>query len=125
MQGQSTPSSKPLESAGFYHFFYLSSARSTSVSDEIDAILAASSRNNVKVDVTGMLLFHEGSFIQYLEGPVAQRLFGEWSMGFRQNNSLPELQSFHFDLDALEKRLPETTPSMVRTMMRTVFQTAR
>jgi hypothetical protein len=71
MQGQSTPSSKPLESAGFYHFFYLSSARSKSVSDEIDAILAASRRNKMKVDVTGMLLFHEWSFIQYLEGPQA------------------------------------------------------
>ena len=153
MPGQSTISSHSRESEEeYYHFFYLSSARVTSVSDQIDAILAASRRNNVKADVTGMLLFHEGSFIQYLEGPqagvvatrariavdvrhsgmlklsdgpVAQRVFGEWSMGFRQNNSLPELQSFHFDLDALEKRLPETTPTMARTMMRTVFQTAR
>ena len=95
------------------------------MSDEIDAILATSRLNNMKVDVTGMLLFQDGSFVQYWEGPVTQRIFGEWSMGFWQNNSLPELQSFHFDLDALEKRLPEPTPTMVRTMMRTVFQTAR
>lgn len=72
MPGQSRTSSNSRESEEeYYHFFYLSSARVTSVADQIDAILAASRRNNVKADVTGMLLFHEGSFIQYLEGPEA------------------------------------------------------
>lgn len=116
--------------------------------DEVVVIQSASRRNNV----TGMLLFHEGTSIQYLEGPqagvvatkdrialddrnsgmlqlsegpVGDRLFGEWSMGFRQDNSLPELQSFHFDRNALEKRLPETTPTMFRALIRTVFQTSR
>ena len=116
--------------------------------DEVDAIQSASRRNNVTVDVTRMLLFHEGTFIQYMEGPqagvvatkdriavddghsgmlllyegpVADRLFGEWSMGFWQDNSLPEIQSFHFDPDALEKRPPETTPTMFRALIWTVF----
>ena len=95
-----------------------------------------------------MLLFHEGAIVQYLEGPragvistrdrfatdprhtgvlklsegpVEHRLFGDWSMEFRLDTTLPELQSFHFDLEALDARLPESTP----LMMRKIYETAR
>lgn len=36
---------------------------------EIEQILAASRRNNVRVDVTGALMFNTGCFAQVLEGP--------------------------------------------------------
>jgi hypothetical protein len=76
---------------------------------EIDAILAASRRNNARVGVTGALMFNAGCFGQVLEGPqgaveavferiqqderhgdvsllalqpVEARAFEQWSMGF-------------------------------------------
>nr|QQZ51135.1 BLUF domain-containing protein [Phenylobacterium glaciei] len=38
---------------------------------ELDAILAASHRNNRRCGVTGMLCHYEGSFLQFLEGEAA------------------------------------------------------
>ena len=76
---------------------------------EVEAILAASRRNNQVAGVTGALMFNAGCFAQVLEGerdvveatferiqqderhgdvsllafePVASRAFGDWSMGF-------------------------------------------
>lgn len=76
---------------------------------EIDAILAASQRNNARVNVTGALIFNSGIFAQVLEGnsaeiestferiqrdprhgdvqvlafgPVQGRSFPSWSMAF-------------------------------------------
>jgi hypothetical protein len=76
---------------------------------EIESVLAASRRNNVRHDITGALLFTDGSFAQVLEGrladveatlaliardprhgevttleigPIDRRDFGEWSMAF-------------------------------------------
>lgn len=78
---------------------------------EVSAIIAASIRNNREVAVTGMLLVHEGWFLQALEGPaeavmttygrivgdprheaskilsagpVESREFGNWNMCARQ-----------------------------------------
>ncbi len=92
-----------------HHFFYLSSASRMLAASELEAILEVSRRNNAAAGVTGMLIHHEGTFIQYLEGPhdavVAterrirrdrrhsgvltlsqgtdgRRLFDGWSMGF-------------------------------------------
>ena len=41
------------------------------VAAEIQQILAASRRNNARVDVTGALMFNRGCFAQILEGPRA------------------------------------------------------
>lgn len=37
---------------------------------EIDRIVEVSARNNARVDVTGLLLVHDGWFLQALEGPM-------------------------------------------------------
>ncbi|MFC4350135.1 BLUF domain-containing protein [Fodinicurvata halophila] len=74
-------------------------------------ILETSRRNNARRDITGMLLYVEGNFMQVIEGPknailtlketiandprhsglieilstpVGERIFGNWSMGFRR-----------------------------------------
>jgi hypothetical protein len=39
-------------------------------SREVDEIIKASVRNNSAADLTGLLLVHEGWFVQALEGPV-------------------------------------------------------
>jgi hypothetical protein len=91
------------------HCIYASRAIATSVEAQIHTLLESSRRNNGAQGITGMLLFIEGSFFQVLEGdavvvdrvyeviardarhdrvtqiirePIAQRSFGEWSMGF-------------------------------------------
>ena len=38
--------------------------------EEIDALIAASIRNNGAADITGLLLVHDGWFVQVLEGPA-------------------------------------------------------
>ena len=89
---------------------YVSSATTTITEADITAILVQSRANNVLIGLTGALLFHEGRFIQILEGPVeqvrariavieadprhrnvqvlretaiARRQFPNWTMGFR------------------------------------------
>lgn len=89
---------------------YLSSATRQFAAPELRDLLGTSRVNNWKAGVTGMLLHHDGNFLQLLEGdagsiesiwskiardprhrgiivmldePREQRLFPEWSMGFR------------------------------------------
>lgn len=90
---------------------YLSTATSLPSVATLDAILADSRGWNADHDVTGLLLYHDGSFLQCLEGPEAGveatyqkimtasqhagmirlmderaevRLFPDWSMAFER-----------------------------------------
>ena len=49
---------------------YISTARPTVTPADVDAILAASRRNNQRLRVTGLLLFNGKRFLQLLEGPA-------------------------------------------------------
>jgi len=92
------------------HCIYSSAAADTNLSKEaLDEILQQSRTNNAKAGITGMLLYEGGTFFQVLEGeesivesiyekiekdprheritklivePIAERAFGEWSMGY-------------------------------------------
>lgn len=48
---------------------YVSVAAHPMSEDDLKEILAVSRRNNEKLNVTGMLLYRDGFFIQALEGP--------------------------------------------------------
>jgi hypothetical protein len=90
---------------------YISTARPTVTPADVDAILAASRRNNQRLRVTGLLLFNGKRFLQLLEGPASaveatyQRIaadprhfalvrlseraidvreFGDWDMAFQR-----------------------------------------
>lgn len=94
-----------------YHLVYMSAATDAFSEEDLTDILAASRRNNPKRNVTGMLLYSDGGFIQVLEGPkeqvlalyehieqdprhsstiklaegaVEERSFSEWEMGFQK-----------------------------------------
>lgn len=94
---------------------YYSSARQIFDEKALSSLLKVSRRNNKRLDVTGMLLFHDGNFIQALEGPewgvndtferikadrthgdirsigpieIEQRFFAEWSMGVMKEDLL-------------------------------------
>ncbi len=88
---------------------YASSARQLLTEDEIMAILEVSRRKNAERNITGILLYKDGNFLQVLEGDeeavtslyrtierdqrhkglillakrkIAEREFPDWSMGF-------------------------------------------
>lgn len=88
---------------------YMSAATHSMSTPELEQILTVARRNNVRLGITGVLLYSDGSFLQVLEGPahavdeifeqletdprhcnvvlvsrrlVAERSFGDWQMGF-------------------------------------------
>ncbi len=93
-----------------YYLVYLSSASTLLSEDELKDILVQSRENNTAQSITGMLLYMDGSIIQVLEGeeekvkalyrkialdprhtritrlvegPLTERNFPDWSMGYR------------------------------------------
>ena len=96
----------------FVQLLYLSNAKPELKQGDLDGILEVSRRNNPPRDITGLLVFANGVFIQVLEGPNEQvhtlfeticddtrhqevamlgeyvgqdRIFTKWSMGFLQS----------------------------------------
>lgn len=134
---------------------YVSSATHLLERDELRTILHGSRSRNEVAGVTGMLLYHEGSFMQVLEGPPEivdaldsrivrddrhrrvvkllewlddERLFPDWSMGFKDLDRLsvterdgaePYLESSLLD-DAYRAH-----PDRARRLLLTFKQNAR
>ncbi len=90
---------------------YSSRAAKDFSDDELAELLDVSRRNNARLGLTGVLLYRDGRFLQYLEGPepvvseridiiaadprhddfqirfrqpISARLFPSWSMGFER-----------------------------------------
>lgn len=107
-----------------YQLLYISAGTKDFSEPELEEILAVARENNKLLNITGMLLYHEGSFIQALEGDkavveklyqkigkdqrhletkvlyrgdVPDRDFRQWSMGFYRSNQSAEdnLEGFH------------------------------
>lgn len=51
---------------------YVSARKEICTKEEIDKILAACQRNNKDLDITGVLLYTDSRFVQYLEGDYDQ-----------------------------------------------------
>lgn len=93
-----------------YHIVYQSSAVGNLSVQELKQLLRQSRLNNLKADVTGLLLYCDGNFLQVLEGAettlhnlygkikadsrhthvstlseglIEQRIFSDWTMGFQ------------------------------------------
>ena len=105
-------------SSPLFFFSYASNATHLFSPDELVRLLAKSRERNAEANVTGLLLYRGGNFIQALEGPedavratvarierdprhagiiplwdgtVEERVFGNWSMGFDELVSMPPL----------------------------------
>jgi len=107
-----------------YYLIYLSAGVNWFSEKELTDILSISDINNSRNNITGLLLYSEGNFIQLLEGneqdvkdtferiskdqrhkgitPIAsgaidKRNFPEWAMGFKSINSgdLKELDAYN------------------------------
>lgn len=93
-----------------YFLIYVSAATSPFSEEELVDLLRSSRERNTRDEITGMLLYKDGRFMQLLEGPetavcatfhrivrdarhrdvtvllegqLAQRDFADWSMGFQ------------------------------------------
>lgn len=91
------------------HLIYVSAATQSMEEAALMKLLANARENNQRLNVTGMLLYSEGTFFQVLEGdqsviedlfasisgdtrhqhvtkiihePIVSRVFGNWSMGY-------------------------------------------
>lgn len=93
------------------HLAYVSVRKKNCTDEEIEKILAACKVNNAPLDITGVLLYSDSKFIQYVEGesaslmslydkikkdvrheravmisynPIKKRIFPSWQMGSRK-----------------------------------------
>ncbi len=57
---------------GVYQIVYTSSATKPLSTQEIKALELAASERNLKLDITGLLIYQNGKFLQFLEGPKNQ-----------------------------------------------------
>ena len=98
----------------FFQLIYSSAAAPSFDESQLPELLEVARTNNSKLFITGMLLYHERSFIQVLTGPkthvetlfekiskdprhtdtrvlfrgsVTERSFNDWSMGFYQSTA--------------------------------------
>ncbi len=98
---------------------YLSSATAQFSDADLVELLTRARLHNSRLGITGMLLYHDGNFLQVLEGeetsvralfskiaqdprhhgviklldrPITERVFSEWSMAFR---TIADLSSEH------------------------------
>ena len=96
---------------GLHTLVYVSSAVGALTEADLEAILAVSRDRNRQDDITGVLLYHDGNFMQCLEGesekvhatyericrdrrhtgtvvlidaPITERSFSGWAMGYLQ-----------------------------------------
>lgn len=127
---------------------YVSNTRTNLNDSDLNAILESARRNNRAHQITGMLLYLEGAFLQVLEGPdhevgavydriardqrhwdtqilldrQAQRAFGEWSMGFERLDGPTPDGAFAVTLDRVMGKIdPESLkdlPALVATFCR-------
>jgi hypothetical protein len=123
---------------------YVSSAVHLFSDEELTALLETSRRNNAQAGITGMLLYKDGNFMQFLEGPKdkvcallekiktdlrhkgmiillqqehAEREFIDWSMGFKKlgRDNLPGIPGYSDFLD-----LPLTSEQFLLNPSRTL-----
>ncbi len=113
-----------LEQIDLIQLIYISAANHEFSEEELSALLEQARKNNESLNISGMLLYHGGSFIQALEGErelvealyqkigadprhsetqvlfrgeIKERDFEGWSMGFYRSRqtSAENLEGFH------------------------------
>ncbi|WP_158824844.1 BLUF domain-containing protein [Mucilaginibacter lacusdianchii] len=134
------------------YLIYISTASRNITQDDLLDILTVSRNNNTKNNLTGMLLYGEGAFIQVLEGEtealkqsyqviqsdprhynlikmasgeLEQRNFPEWAMGFKAANA-DELAEFNGYINPAGKSfLQEADANAVISMLQVFADTNR
>ena len=138
-----------------YYLVYVSSATRLFTQQELVDLLQVSRRNNEPAQITGMLLYQDGNFMQYLEGPkdavltsmariskdprhhgiitllqneTGEREFSDWAMGFKSlDASVPDGNPGYTDFlnTPLDSQKFQSDPSMSMKLLRTFKQKMR
>lgn len=137
-----------------FYILYASTAVRPFTDTELGELLRVSRLNNAAANISGMLLYYEGSILQYIEGSEADvtalfhkisndtrhlgifaldksslesRALPEWTMGYKALNheGLGRLGRFDFTKEALERSLDPDMPGLVLSMMRTFYKSAK
>lgn len=116
----------------FYTLVYISSATKAMSENDLVDLLNVARRNNILQDITGMLLYRNGEFMQALEGEksaveelyehiskdsrhnellvlarkdIVERVFSNWSMGFENlsGSALSEIEGYSDFIDVAFK----------------------
>lgn len=104
-----------------YYLIYVSHATKAMTEGDLLELLVEARNNNLKLDITGMLLYQKGQFMQMLEGDrlavvelyndiikdarhhevvtimdgmIEKRSFPDWSMGFKQMDEMSSMLPF-------------------------------
>jgi hypothetical protein len=134
-----------------HQFLYVSNCSQAIPASDLDDILVASRKNNIAREITGMLLYIDGGFLQILEGTkqtldevyariaadkrhfnprllldrnVPARCFVGWSMGFEHLRGRDgEIQGmFGITSEAIAGRLSPGAGRVVATMLETFYR---
>lgn len=118
------------------YLIYVSSAVKPMSEQEIQELLNLAKIKNEQLQITGLLVYRSGNFIQYIEGPqdsiqslyqsickdirhrdmtvldegtVNARLFGDWKMGYRLYSGAPVFTEYELAQDStgIKKTLSE------------------
>lgn len=131
-----------------FQLVYVSHAAWPMDPNDLNDILDVSRRNNVKADVSGLLLYLDQSFLQVLEGPidavidtfgriahdprhdgvrllvqqhVPERLFDGWGMGFdRPSLRTPDL--FHATQEAITHVVAPEKAALIAAFLRNFYR---
>jgi hypothetical protein len=124
---------------------YVSSAVKLLTPEEIEHLLTRARERNLEYDITGILLYIGGNFMQYIEGPsdnlevifkiiredkqhsgiilvtretIKEREFGDWSMAY-DTRDIQDYVGAPGDKVLLERNLerPATNPSAARILL--------
>lgn len=71
-----------------YNLCYLSSAKNKLPKGDLEDLFRVNKRNNTELDISGILVYNNGNFLQILEGDEQKihKLFAKISVDSRHNN---------------------------------------
>ena len=126
----------PADPSALYSLVYTSTASRPLAKSDLEYILTNARKRNLEEDVTGLLLFTDGKFMQYLEGPksgvlkifesikksklhekivetsrqpIVAREYGDWSMAFLADVDAHSLARTEADAPLADSLEAETT----------------
>ena len=145
------PVSTPVSTKDLFQLMYISSGTRSHGDQVLEDILATARRENARLDISGLLLYLDGNFLQVLEGreadvrrlyaaiekdtrhrglvvlhaePAKERVFAGWSMGYYRPDRNPDTESlFNLTRDSFRERVPPDTPAKILVFLKTFYQT--
>jgi hypothetical protein len=133
-----------------FRIIYLSSAIEMFTDEEINNLLQISRANNEQKNITGLLLYSEGNFIQILEGSkedvmdtfekikldtrhkniiiivneeTESRTFSDWSMGYSLLD--PSFLNKHPEINPFRFKSSASIDRIVKTFIKTFLNSSR